>query len=127
MKILALLLLSSLAIPAQTNDSAITGVWRGNSICASEASSCRNETVVYYIKNVPDKPSVMFVKADKLVEGKPVTMGAGEWEYDRASRTLMLRSEQRSWRLKLDGTQIEGMLTLANNTVFRRMTLKKDE
>lgn len=122
----ALVLLPDLGIPAQ-NDSAVTGVWRGDSICATDGSSCRNERVVYYIKTVPDKPEVMFVRADKIVEGKEITMGAGEWEYDRAGHTLVMRTEQRSWRLKFEGNRMEGTLTLADNTVFRRMTLNKDE
>lgn len=103
----------------------MSGVWRGDSICTTDAPSCQNETVVYYIKSVPDRPRVMFVQADKIVAGKAITMGAGEWEYDAAGKVLMLRSEQRSWRLQLAQDQIEGVLTLADGTVFRKMTLKR--
>ena len=103
----------------------MAGVWRGDSVCATDAPSCRNETVVYYIKSVPDKPQVMFVQADKIVAGKAITMGAGEWEYDATGKTLTLRTEQRSWRLQAAQDQIEGVLTLADGTVFRKMTLKR--
>lgn len=81
--------------------------------------------MVYDIKSVPGKPQVMFVQADKVVDGKAITMGSGEWEYDAAGKTLMLRSAQRSWRLQLAQDRIEGVLTLADGTVFRKMTLKR--
>jgi len=103
----------------------MAGVWRGDSVCATDAPSCRNETVVYYIKSVPDKPQVMFVQADKIVGGKAITMGAGEWECDATGKTLTLRTEERSWRLQFAQDQIEGVLTLADGTVFRKMTLKR--
>jgi hypothetical protein len=76
----------------------VVGVWRGDSICTTDAPACHNESVVYYIRSVPDKPQVLFVQADKIVGGKAITMGSGEWELDTAGKTLTLRSEQRSWR-----------------------------
>jgi hypothetical protein len=110
---------------AQASESPLAGVWRGESICATDAPSCRNETVVYYIKTVPDKPHVLSVQADKIVDGKAITMGSGEWEYDDAAKTLVMGSPQRLWRLMLDGDQIEGTLTLSDGTAFRKMRLRK--
>src|SRR5947209_6145981 len=112
MTTLTVLLITSFWMSAASQPMA--GVWRGDSVCTTDAPFCRNESVVYYIKSVPDKPRVMFVQADNIVAGKAITMGAGE--YDAAGQTLALRSEQRSWRLQLAQDRIEGVLTLADGT-----------
>jgi len=55
---------------------AITGTWRGQSVCVTDGEACTNENVVYYIKEVPNRLDVVFIQADKLVNGKPITMGS---------------------------------------------------
>jgi len=107
--------------------SGVAGTWRGESLCATDASACHNEKVVYYIKDVPDRPNVVVIQADKIVDGKAITMGTGEWQHDRAQHTLEWRSSRQVWLLKLTGNRIEGTLRLADGSVFRRMTLAKDE
>jgi hypothetical protein len=89
MTTLTVLLMTSFWMSAASQPMA--GVWRGDSVCATEAPACR-KTVVHYIKSVPDKPQVKFVQAAKIVDGKAITMGAGEWEYDAAAKTLMMAS-----------------------------------
>jgi hypothetical protein len=74
------------ASPSDT--SGIAGTWRGRSVCVTDAAACHNEEVVYYIKDVFDRDDVVFIQADKLVDGKAVTMGAGQWQYDRKQHTL---------------------------------------
>jgi hypothetical protein len=103
------------------------GLWRGESMCTTDAPSCKNEKVVYYIEAIADKPDYVFVRADKIVDGKATTMGAGQWQYDRAKQTLSWQLDQRLWLLTINGKRMEGMLTLPGNVVFRRMTLKKDD
>jgi hypothetical protein len=105
----------------------IAGTWRGESLCATNASACHNEKVVYYIKDVPDRPDVVVIQADKIVDGKAITMGMGEWQHDRAQHTLEWRSPRQVWFLKVTGNRIEGTLTLEDKIVFRKMTLAKDE
>lgn len=58
--------------PATTDPeiAALTGTWRGQSICATDAPACHNETVVCYIKQIPNRTDVVFIQADKLVDGK---------------------------------------------------------
>jgi hypothetical protein len=114
------------ALQASAETSALAGAWRGDSVCATEASACHNERVVYYIKDVPNHPDRVLIQADKLVDGKPVTMGTGEWEYDSAQGTLEWRMPKQVWLLKIMGRRIEGTLTLADGTVFRNMVLVKD-
>ena len=53
--------------------------------------ACHNESVVYYIKDVPFRPDAVLIQADKIVDGKAVTMGTGQWHYDRAQHTLEWR------------------------------------
>jgi hypothetical protein len=58
------------------------GVWRGESLCTTAAAS-HDEKVVYYIDAVRDKPDSVFIRADKIVEGKAITMGSWPWRYNR--------------------------------------------
>jgi hypothetical protein len=124
-----LYLLSSLALGCvmAAGASGVAGTWRGESLCATDAPACHNEKVVYYIKDVPDRPDAAVIQADKIVDGKAITMGTGEWHHDRAQHSLEWNSPWQVWLLKVTGNRIEGTLTLADKTVFRRMTLTKDE
>jgi hypothetical protein len=82
---------------------------------------------VYYIKDVPGRPDVVVIQADKIVDGKAVTMGTGEWQYEQARHRLEWRSPRQVWELNVAGNRIEGALTMSDKTVFRKMTLTKDE
>jgi len=106
--------------------SSIAGTWRGESVCVTDSSACRNESVVYYIKDVADRPDLVLIQADKMVDGKAITMGTGQWQHDRTHRTLEWRTRQQVWLLKITGDRIEGTLTLSDKTVFRKMTLEKE-
>jgi hypothetical protein len=112
--------------PAWADASALEGTWRGESLCASEVSSCHDERVIYYVKHVPNKPDFVAVQADKIVNGKPVTMGTGEWHYDRAGSTLEWRMPQQVWLLRITGSRMEGTLKRTDGTILRNMTLEKD-
>ena len=54
-------------------------------------------------------------------------MGAGEWQYRATQRSLELKMPRQVWLLNISGNRIEGTLTLADKTIFRRMTLSKDQ
>src|SRR5215471_12924071 len=126
-----ILIFTALATPstllALAETSGLAGTWRGDSICATEASACQNERVVYYLKDVPNRPDLVLIQADKIVDGKPITMGTGEWQYDRVRSTLEWRMPKQVWLLKITGSRMEGTLTLTDGTVFRNMILKKDQ
>jgi hypothetical protein len=126
MMILALLISADLQVSAMGAEVSPAGVWRGESLCAAGRPSCHDEKVVYYIEAIPDKPDSMFIRADKIVDGKAITMGSGPWQYDRAKQTLSWQSEQRLWLLTINGRRIEGTLTLPGNDVVRRVALTKD-
>jgi hypothetical protein len=74
-----------------------------------------------------DSPKLVSIQADKIVEGKPITMGTGEWQYDRVKSTLEWRMPKQVWLLKITGSRMEGTLKLMDGTVLRNMNLKKDE
>ena len=123
--ILALLVGVCLRISAATDSP--MGVWRGDSLCTTDAPACKNEKVVYYIEAVADKPGYVSIRADKIVDGKASTMGISEWEYNQAKQTLSWQANQRLWLLTINGKRMEGTLTVPGNVIFRRVTLKKDE
>jgi hypothetical protein len=101
------------------------GIWRGESLCATAATSCHDEKVVYYIDPIADKTDMVSVRADKIVDGKAITMGSGPWKYSRDAGTMSWESDQRIWLLHIDGARIEGTLTVPDKVVFRRMTLTR--
>jgi hypothetical protein len=112
--------------PARADTASPVGTWRGDSACATHTSACHNERVVYYIKDVPNTPNLVSIQADKIVGGKPLIMGTGEWQYDRSRSTLEWRTPKQIWLLKIMGSRMEGSLTLTDGTVLRKMILNKD-
>ena len=123
--ILALLLTACLNAATEANSP--VGVWRGESICATSASSCHDEKVVFYIEAIADQPAAVNIRADKIVDGKAITMGSGPWQYDRVKHTLTMEAQQRVWLLTIDGDRIAGTLTVPDNVIFRRVTLARDK
>ncbi len=87
-------------------------------MCAGDASACKDENVVYYIEAVTGKSDSVFIRADKIVDGKAITMGSGPWDYDRAKHTLSWQAAQRLWLLTINGKRIEGTLTLPATSLF---------
>jgi hypothetical protein len=126
----AVLLLGALGLlnvrPSRAETSSPEGIWRGESLCTSEAPACHDERVVYYVKPVPNREDLVVIQADKIVNGQAVTMGSGEWHYDRAGSTLEWRMPQRVWSLKITGSRMEGTLKRSDGAVIRNVTLEKD-
>jgi hypothetical protein len=67
------------------------------------------------------------VAADKIVDGKAIRMGTGEWEYDKVRKTIVNTQQGRVWRLTVKGNRMEGTLTVADQTIFRRVSLERAE
>jgi hypothetical protein len=104
----------------------ITGTWRGNSECVVKNSPCRDEINVYRFSEVAGKPGWFSGIGSKLVNGKEISMGTLDWSYDPEKHMLRSENSGATFRLVVDGSRIEGSLTLADNTVYRRIHLKKD-
>lgn len=105
----------------------VVGIWRGESACATDSPACHDESVVYYIQEVPNRSDLVHVRADKIIDGQAVTMGTAKWRYDRAHATLEWQTVRQTWLLKVIAKRLEGTLTLGDGTVFRKMTLDKDK
>lgn len=108
------------------SQSQITGTWRGNSECVLKNSPCRDEINVYRFSEVAGRPGWFSGIGTKLVDGKEISMGTLEWNYDAEKHMLRSENSGATFRLVVDGSRIEGSLTLADNTVYRRIHLKKD-
>ena len=118
----------ALSAAAQNTDdeSKIVGNWSGESKCTGARPACHDEAVVYHIAKLSGKPGWLSISADKIVNGEPVNMGTLPFQYDPASHTLTCEYAQGIWRLKVDGLNMEGTLTLTDKTVGRHVKLKKE-
>lgn len=103
---------------------AIEGVWRGHSVCEDKSSPCHDELNVYRFSRVAGKANTFLVTASKVVDGREIVMGSGEWKYDEGKKTL--ESEQPPIRMTIDGKKMQGTLRLADGTVYRRIYLNKE-
>jgi hypothetical protein len=107
-------------------DSALVGDWRGESICVVRESACRDEDSLYHVTPMPEKAGRFLLKADKIVDGKPITMGTSECEYDSKQHVLECRISTGSvLRFTIDGHSMQGTMTLADKRLWRKITLKK--
>lgn len=102
----------------------LVGDWSGTSLC-QEQSPCHDEDVIFrFSKPHEDK---ITVQADKIVDGKPVTMGASEWTYDKSAGTLTWQMPRGNWKLIVDGDTMDGTLAVPDNVVFRKIHLKRSK
>jgi hypothetical protein len=110
---------------AAQDDAALVGTWKGESLCQVKDSPCNDEKVVYKIARAKESGKVN-IRADKIVDGRPVTMGVGDWDYNKEKNTLTLVIPRGVWKLTINASKIDGILTLSDKTIYRRMWLKKD-
>ena len=104
--------------------STIAGTWRGNSVCMVKDSPCHDEVNVYRFSSVAGRQGVFSVTAAKVIDGKEIVMGSGEWKYDAEKRVV--ECERPRIRLVVDGDKMEGALTVEDGMVYRRIYLKKE-
>jgi hypothetical protein len=106
--------------------SQLIGVWRGHSECAVPNSPCHDETNVYRISEVAGNSNEVHIVGTKIVDGKEIAMGAGDWHYDAAQHVLQTETPAGTFRFNFDGGSMEGVLTLPDHSVYRRIHVKKD-
>ena len=112
---------------ATDDESKIEGTWRGDSVCIQKGTSCHDEIAVYRISAIPGRHGHFMVSGGKVVDGREVAMGSGDFRYDSEKHTLTGELPRGVVTLKIDGDQIEGTYILPDKTVLRRITLKKSE
>src|SRR5262249_34496482 len=109
------------------DESDLVGDWSGESICQDKNPSCHDEKNVYHISK-SEKPGILTISADKIVNGKAVNMGSIDFKYDKENKTLISESDRAVWRFVVKDRTMEGTLNLMpGKRLFRRITLKKDQ
>jgi hypothetical protein len=109
-------------VGAQTQ---ISGTWRGSSECAVKDSPCRDETNVYRFSEVAAQPGWFSGTGSKVVNGKEISMGTLNWQYDVKSHILESRNPNGVFRFVVGDSKMEGTLVLPDATVYRRIHLTK--
>jgi len=130
MKALILYLALAFALSASKRESVsdianLVGDWNGTSLCQVKPSACHDESVIFRLSHPHDNK--ITVQADKLVDGKPVTMGSGEWTYDEAAHSLTWQIPRGTWKLVVEGNEMNGTLVVPENVIFRRIHLTKSK
>jgi hypothetical protein len=104
----------------------IAGTWRGHSVCAVAKSACRDEVNVYRFSEIAAKPNHFLCTGTKILDGKEIVMGSGEWTYDASKHVLQTVTSNPRIGLILDLDNLEGALSLPDGTIYRRIRLKKN-
>jgi hypothetical protein len=124
----ALLIIAILAsaLSQQTAGDPLVGDWRGDSICIVRPSSCVDEKALYHVKKLGqiDRYSL---QADKIVNGEPVNMGTTDCVFAPEKRTLTCDLPKGAVHLSLLGTRLEGTMNLTDGTLWRNISLTKDQ
>ena len=100
------------------------GDWSGDSICQLKNSPCRDEKVVYHISK-GGRPDLIVVDADKIVNGKAENMGRLDFKYDAKAETMISESYGH-WVFYIKGNKMDGTLTTADGTLYRKVSLTKN-
>jgi hypothetical protein len=119
-------LLFSTVTRAADHESSIVGIWRGDSICVQKNTACHDEVAVYRVSAIPGKRGHVYVSGGKVVDGKEVVMGSGEWRFDASTRTLSTGLPLGDIVLVVNDDKMQGTFTLHDKTVLRHITLKKE-
>lgn len=101
----------------------LDGDWRGSSICLVKPSACRDEEALYQI--VKAEPLRYSLKADKIVDGKPVEMGTADCHFDQSSQALHCEFPKGYLDLTLTDDRLEGAMFLPDKTRWREIKLRK--
>ena len=108
----------------------ITGTWRGESVCLSNRTACKNEVVVYRFEPVAGRSTLITLLADKIAKGQRVPMYKLDFQYDETSHKLSCEFTQGhtrgTWEYKVDGDSMEGTgIISASKSVARRVKVKR--
>lgn len=133
----AFFLVARLAASEGQADGAVAetaGTWSGSSVCVDRqaAPGCHDEQVVYGIDANNGKPNTVTAKADKVIDGKRVSMGDLEFTHDASSGSWTSEVDRPQvhalWRLAVDGATLTGTLTsLPSKAVLRKVELRRDK
>jgi hypothetical protein len=125
----------TLSTAAQGDDiNKLVGDWSGESVCVNREKfpACKDEQVVYHVAPAEGKADTVTITADKIVNGKPETMGVIDFVYDARKQTLTGEFKNGrvhiSLELAVKGDTLEGgFYSLPDRTQARRVRVKKDK
>lgn len=103
----------------------ITGTWRGSSECAIKSSPCNDEINVYRFSEIAGRPGWFSGTGSKIVNGREISMGALDWQYDAKSQSLQSNTPHGTFRLVVHEDKMEGSLLLPDGRVYRRIHLTR--
>lgn len=104
------------------------GTWRGESSCVVKPSACRDEDSLYRVSRKGNAPDRVNLSANKIVDGKEVNMGSTECAYNAKLHSIDCPLPKGlSLHLQVSGDATEGKLTLGNGTLWRKISLRRNE
>jgi hypothetical protein len=110
---------------AQQRDTAV-GTSPGESKSQVTPSACRDEDSVYRIAAVAKSQTKVTLTANKIVDGKEVTMGASECSFSPDTHVLKCQLPYGSAiRFELKADALNGTMTLSDGTEWRKITLRR--
>lgn len=109
----------------KADEAAIVGDWHGSSVCVIKPGGCNDEDSLYHVAQTTERPGWFLLTGDKIVNGKPVTMGTMECSYDRGKKTLLCEFENGVFQFTVAGDEMKGTMKLKDGTLWRRINLKK--
>ncbi|HEX7287794.1 MAG TPA: hypothetical protein VF532_16520 [Candidatus Angelobacter sp.] len=107
------------------NKPAVVGDWHGTSLCLVKPSACHDEEALYHVKTAPEKPGGLAMQADKIVDGKPESMGDADCSFDAAKKLLHCDLGRSTIELTLEGDRLEGAMFLRDKTRWREIKLTR--
>ena len=103
----------------------LIGDWRGDSVCVVRASACADEKSLYHIKK-QESPDHFSLQADKIVDGKPITMGTIDCTYQQGKHALTCELPKGVLHFTLQASKLDGTMSMTDGTLWRNISLKKD-
>jgi hypothetical protein len=88
----------------------LVGDWSGRSRCQVKPSARHDEDVVYHLSH-PHEDRIT-IKADKIVDGKPIPRGGGDWIYHKSSGALTWDAPRGQRKLVVVGDDMDGTLAV---------------
>jgi hypothetical protein len=127
LSLLAVLMFLPAAGQAGDEESSLVGDWRGESVCQVRESACHDEDSLYHVEKLSGKPHWISMRLDKIVQGKPVTMGTVECLHAVDNDTLTCEFPRGVFRFTVTGNKMQGTMTLPDKTVWRKISLARVE
>jgi hypothetical protein len=122
-----LLTVGAASMSSQTEQrNTAVGTWRGQSKCVVTASACRDEDSLYRGVAVAGSQTKMTLTADKIVDGREISMGTSECSFSLDTHVLKCPLPNgAAIRFELKGDSLNGTMTLSDGTEWRRIALRR--